>query len=84
MANFTPMTTIQLLQNVPLKPDNEHQLYFDNITAQDNYFTGKLYQSSTNFTYQREHRKIDMQGNYSDIVDKCNYLRYKNANYSNK
>ena len=84
MANFTPMTTIQLLQNVPLKPDNEHQLYFDNITAQDNYFTGKLYQSSTNFTYQREHRKIDMQGNYSDIVEKCNYLRYKNANYSNK
>lgn len=84
MADFTPITTVQLLNNVPLFPDNTNQIYFDNATHQNQYFTSRVYKTSNNLTYQRDYQVYALQAEYDNTITSCNYLRYRNNNYGNK
>lgn len=84
MADFTPITTVQLMDNVPLFPDNTNQIYFDNATHQNQYFTSRVYKTSNNLTYQRDYQVYALQAEYDNTITSCNYLRYRNNNYGNK
>lgn len=84
MADFTPITTVQLMNNVPLFPDNTNQIYFDNATHQNQYFTSRVYKTSNNLTYQRDYQVYALQAEYDNTITNCNYLRYRNNNYGNK
>lgn len=84
MADFTPITTVQLMNNVPLFPDNTNQIYFDNATHQNQYFTSRVYKTSNNLSYQRDYQVYALQAEYDNTITSCNYLRYRNNNYGNK
>lgn len=76
-------TTVQLLR-VPLRIDDENQMYFANQTAQNNYFQSVIWKSLPSQTYQRENAYFRVDDDYDAIVTNCNYLRYKNAITGNK
>ena len=76
-------TTVQLL-HVPLRIDDENQMYFANQTAQNNYFQSVIWKSLPSQTYQRENAYFRVDDDYDAIVTNCNYLRYRNAITGNK
>ena len=76
-------TTVQLLR-VPLRIDDENQMYFANQTAQNNYFQSVIWKSLPSQTYQRENAYFRVDDDYDAIVTNCNYLRYRNAITGNK
>ena len=79
----TPDTDIYLL-SLPFEMDEENELTFANITAQQNYFNGiqnKLYLE--NATYQRKDNVLRYPGNFEDLVS-YNYCMYRNTNYGSK
>jgi hypothetical protein len=79
---FTPNTEVRLL-SVPLNNGYEHTLDFSTITEQANYFVGKVKHSSVDCTYQRETSTIRFPEAYDNLYN-CNYVMYRNINYSTK
>lgn len=77
------MTTVQLLR-VPLRVDDENQLYFSSVSAQNAYMQSVVYKSYTNFSYMREKSAVSVPDDYDTLVTSCNYLRYQNAGFGNK
>lgn len=77
------MTTVQLLR-VPLRVDDENQLYFSSVSAQNTYMQSVVYKSYTNFSYMREKSAVSVPDDYDTLVTSCNYLRYQNAGFGNK
>lgn len=77
------MTTVQLLR-VPLRVDDENQLYFSSVSAQNTYMQSVVYKSYTNFSYMREKAAVSVPDDYDTLVTSCNYLRYQNAGFGNK
>lgn len=77
------MTTVQLLR-VPLRVDDENQLYFSSVSAQNTYMQSAVYKSYTNFSYMREKSAVSVPDDYDTLVTSCNYLRYQNAGFGNK
>lgn len=80
---ITPQTKVHLLKGVPLYINKKHQLYFENRTQQFNYFSSKIFESSTDFQYQRKDSVI-MYPKHIDSILECNYVMYQNSNYSDK
>lgn len=82
--NFQPETVVRLLSNVPLSLNETNQLWFDSLTAQTSYFSGKVAHTFNEFTYQRK------EGNYiavdinAELLYNCNYLMFQNSNYASK
>lgn len=92
MAYIEPNTEVRFLHGVPLDPDYENTLYFDNKDQQTNYFINKTKHTFSNQTYQRKSRgwlrvgfPADVYGG-SVIRDLYNstYMMFKNTNYENK
>ena len=77
------MITKVYLLSIPLERDYKHTIYFSDATAQQNYFTGKVKHSFTDFTYQRKDSVIRIPLDY-DVAVKCNYVMYQNTEESNK
>lgn len=77
------MTTVQLLR-VPLRVDDENQLYFSSVSTQNAYMQSVVYKSYTNFSYMREQSAVSVPDDYDTLVTSCNYLRYQNAGFGNK
>lgn len=77
------MTTVQLLR-VPLRVDDENQLYFSSVSAQNTYMQSAVYKSYTNFSYMREKSAVSVPDDYDTLVTSCNYLRYQNSGFGNK
>lgn len=75
-------TTIHLL-NVPFDKELNHTAYFDNASDQETKL--KLYKvkSFTDYTYQRKDNIIRVNAQMDSILN-CNYVMYKNSDYSNK
>lgn len=71
------------LLSVPLENDYKHTLYFNNKTAQEEYFKSKNVKSFTDFSYQRKNNIIRIPYCY-DKIYMCNYVMYQNTNYNNK
>lgn len=81
--DFVPQTFVYLLTGVPLDNSYKHTMDFNSVTAQEDYFMGKAKKAYQDFTYQRERRAIRVPELYDVVVD-CNYVMYKNNNYSGK
>lgn len=79
---FSPDSTIFLL-NVPLTADNKNQLDFADVAAQTAYFQSRIVRSFNNYTYQRKEGYIRV-GVEADLLWRCNYVMYQNANFTDK
>ena len=82
MAVYTPATTIKLC-NVPFSADYKHVIKFSDAAAQSSYFEGKSVKSYSNFDYLAKERII-LVPDHVDSLAICNYVMYRNANYTNK
>lgn len=79
---INPSTSIYLC-DVPIENDNKNQITFANANAQYNYFSSKIVRTFDNYTYQRKDETIVVNAKVDDIR-MCNYLFYKNNNFTNK
>lgn len=82
-------TEVRLLY-VPLEDDNIHQIYFDTLAAQEQYFIGQTVRDKAgeeyhfqNFTYQRADSVMRIPVSYDDSLA-CNYVMYRNQSYDSK
>lgn len=84
MSTFVPTGTIELIRNVDIDSSYTHQYYFESELAQATFFSGKVFATMSNSTYQRKNSNtIHVPYEMDEIFD-CKYLRWKNTNYSNK
>lgn len=92
MAYIEPNTIIRFLSDVPLDPDYENTLYFNNVNAQTDYFVNKTRRVFTDQSYQRKTRgwlrvgwNADVNGG-SVMADMyaSTYMMFKNSNFENK
>lgn len=93
MAYIEPNTELRLLHDVPLDPDYENTLYFDNLQQQTDYFLAKTVHTFPKQSYTRKSRGWVRLGWNADqwpnntIIQKLydsTYMMFKNTNYENK
>lgn len=93
MAYIEPNSDLALLHDVPLDPDYENTLYFDNISQQTNYFWAKRVHTFSKLSYVRRNRGWIRLGWNADqwpnntIIQKLydsTYMMFKNTNFENK
>lgn len=80
------LTSVDLMENVPLTPKYEHTILFATKAAQTSYFNSKVRQNA-NFnllSYQRHNSGVIRLAIGMNILDKVNYLRFNNASHENK
>lgn len=82
--DFTPNSEVRLLGGVPLTLNNNNQLYFDNKTAQTNYFLSKTVKTYNNQSYQRKERGVFYCSDNAESLWNVNYIMYRNTNFGNK
>lgn len=90
MAFITPTNNVKLLTGVPINNDYENTLYFQNRTAQYNYFSSKVKMINghpvawTDISYQRYMRNsIKLEINAEAVYD-CNYMMFQNTNFGDR
>ena len=84
MSTFVPTGIIELIKNVDIDSSYTHQYYFESESAQSTFFSGKVFATLSNSTYQRKNSNtIHVPYEMDEIFD-CKYLRWKNTDYSNK
>lgn len=84
MSTFVPTGTIELIRNVDIDSSYTHQYYFESELAQATFFSGKVFATLSNSTYQRKNSNTIHVPYEMDSIADCKYLRWKNTNYSNK
>lgn len=72
-----------LLLRVPLESDYKHTLWFESKQAQEAYFKSKVVYTGLDFSYQRKDKVIRYPKDYDDLLG-CNYVMYKNKDYTDK
>jgi hypothetical protein len=82
--NFQPETVVRLLSNVPLSLNETNQLWFDTVTAQQTYFSGKVSRTYNQFTYQRKERNYVAVETNAEFLYNVNYMMFQNSNFANK
>ena len=82
--NFQPETVVRLLSNVPLSLNETNQLWFDTVTAQQTYFSGKVSRTYNQFTYQRKERNYVAVETNAELLYNVNYIMFQNSNFGNK
>lgn len=80
--SISPQTDIRIVKS-PLTLSNKHQMTFENLQAQEDYFLSLPYVEDTNASYQRKDGVIRFNRHIDSIIS-YNYCMYKNENYSNK
>ena len=76
------ITEVRLL-SVPLENDYMHSLYFDSVSDQITYFSGKTVKTGEDFSYQRKDKVIRYPLHVDSLLG-INYVMYKNSAYSSK
>lgn len=84
MATFQPEGRIELISDVDIDLSYTHQYYFENVTAQNNFFASKVTHTLENGTYQRKNLGTIQIGYQADTIANVKYLRWQNPQYSNK
>lgn len=82
-----PNSTIKLYKNVPLDTTYEHTLWFDNVSAQNNFFHNNsaiLLQTFDGQTYQRVVKGEMTLGVNAESIYTCNYLSFRNTAFGTK
>lgn len=83
MSDFTPNGILYILKNVPLDPDYEKTLYFDDEQTQFDYFKSKrdTTLSWENRQYQKVGKGTLRVKALADKLYDCNYLMFQNRKY---
>lgn len=84
MAYIAPNTNIKLLQNVPLEKDYINTLYFENTTAQYNYFSTKAKYNLSAQSYQRVNKGVCRVNYKVENLYDCNYMMFQNDTFGTK
>lgn len=79
-----PNTVIKILRNVPLDPTFDHTIYFDNATAQHDYFSGKAKYVLTRQSYQRVQKGWMRVNIEAENLFDCNYIMFQNQAFGTK
>lgn len=79
---ISPQTDIRIVKS-PLTLSNKHQMTFENLQAQENYFLSLPFIEDSNASYQRKDNVIRFNSHIDNIIS-YNYCMYKNENYTNK
>lgn len=83
MLSVEPSSNIYLCKT-PLEADQNNQLTFANLAAQESYFNGLNDKKSFSYyTYVHNDSSIAIELPYDEAI-KYNYLYYKNSGFSNK
>lgn len=80
---MTPITSVKVLQNIPLDNSYKDTLNFSSVSDQINYFTGKTKFTFTNLTPVKLQNTIRLPIPADKLYD-CNYLMFQNANFNTK
>lgn len=81
---MTPNSTIKILKGIPLDDTYNNTWYYTNRTAQYNEFNKYTVYTLNNQMYQRVDKNTIRVNLPYDSVVTCNYLMFKNTNYSDK
>lgn len=76
------MTGLRLLA-VPLENDYLHTLHFNSKESQASYFISKTVKADEDYAYQRKDKVIRYPAEMDTIIH-CNYVMYRNENFSSK
>lgn len=79
---YTP-TGIVSMCNVPFSTDRAHTRYFTTEQEQTTYFSSRVINTSSNYTFLRKDNIIRVPYNIEQIRN-CNYVYYINQNFGNK
>ena len=78
MAYVQPNSIVQLFRGINLDNRYLHTIYFASESAQNTWFTGKVYKTYQQISYTRYTRNsIKLKADTTEIMD-CTYLRFKN------
>ena len=78
MAYVQPNSIVQLFRGINLDNRYLHTIYFASESAQNTWFTSKVYKTYQQISYTRYTRNsIKLKADTTEIMD-CTYLRFKN------
>lgn len=78
MAYVQPNSVIQLFQGINLDNRYMHTIYFASESAQNTWFTGKVYKTYQGQSYTRYTRnQIKLKEDVTNVLG-CTYMRFKN------
>lgn len=81
---IAPNSTIKLLHQVPLSPEQVDTLWFATRTEQTFYFNSKVVRTFPLNTYQRSNKGVCRLNAVADELYDVNYMMFQNTNYSNR
>ena len=79
----TPLTSVKVLNGIKFNSSYTDTLFFNSVSEQTSYFSGKSKFSFDNLTPIRLQNKIRLPKPADALYD-CSYLMFKNANFGNK
>lgn len=80
---MTPITSVKILNNVPLDNTYKDTLNFTDVSSQLSFFTGKVKFSFTNLMPVKMQNTIRLPIAADKLYD-CNYIMWQNANFGVK
>lgn len=84
MSYVTPNSTLQLFKGINLDNRYLHTIYFANETAQDTWFTGKVFKTFNNLMYRRySDNVVRIQADATELLG-TTYMRFKNTRTASK
>lgn len=84
MAYISPNSVIQLFQGINLDNRYLHTIYFGSESAQNSWFTGKVYKSYQNHSYQRYGTNMVKVKDDATSLLGCTYMRFMNSRTASK
>lgn len=84
MAYVAPNSTLQLFKGINLDNRYLHTIYFANATAQDTWFTGKVFKTYNNMMYRRyTSEAVKVEADASELLG-VTYMRFRNTRTASK
>lgn len=80
---ISPNSYIKVLENVPLDSAHQNTIYWNNTTAQQNYFSSLAKYTFAPATYQRRESSI-LVPQTADNLYSCNYVMFQNTAYGGR
>lgn len=80
MAYVEPSGIIQLMKGVNLDNRYGHTIYFENVSAQNTYFSSKVTHTFEKQSYTRHNSNVVRVKVATDAVADCTYMRFQNKN----
>jgi hypothetical protein len=80
---IAPNTTIQFIKNVALDNSYKNTIFFNSLSEQTSYFSGKVSKTLSANTYSKLTQPLRVKSDINSILE-CGYLRYNNESFENK